>query len=83
MDVHRRLAALIPGRVKPKHGGQERTSRQEGGQTMRVHRLLLSLLMLILLTTAALPWATGAAAQQNNQCIEGRFLEYWRSQGVS
>ncbi|HEX2184343.1 MAG TPA: hypothetical protein VHN78_02410, partial [Chloroflexota bacterium] len=56
---------------------------------MRVHRLLLSLLMLTVLTAAAAPWATGAAAQQNNQCfaetgqcVGGRFLEYWRSQGL-
>jgi hypothetical protein len=56
---------------------------------MRVHRLLLSLLMLTLLTMATVPWVAGAAAQQNNQCfaetnqcIEGRFLEYWRSQGL-
>ena len=56
---------------------------------MRVHRLLVSLLMLTLLTAASVPWATGAAAQQNSlcfsetgQCVGGRFLEYWRSQGL-
>ena len=57
---------------------------------MRIQRLLLSLLMLTLLTTAWAPWAAGAAAaQQNNQCfaetgqcVGGRFLEYWRSQGL-
>jgi hypothetical protein len=56
---------------------------------MRVHRLLVSLLMLTLLTAASVPWAAGAAAQQNNQCfaetgqcVGGRFLEYWRSRGL-
>ena len=56
---------------------------------MRVHRLLVSLLMLALLTAASVPWAAGATAPQNNlcfnetgQCIEGRFLDYWRAQGL-
>ncbi len=57
---------------------------------MRVHQLLGSLFMITVLTTAWAPWAVGvAAAQQTNQCfaetgqcVGGRFLEYWRSQGL-
>jgi hypothetical protein len=56
---------------------------------MRIYRLSATLLMVTLLTAAWAPWAAGAAARQNNQCFQetnqcvaGRFLEYWRSQGL-
>ena len=84
MHVYRRLVALVPGRTRLKQRGHGTTSRQEGGSTMRVNRLVSSLLMVTLLTMAWALWAASTAAAQQtsqcfaetSQCVGGRIHEH-------